>query len=154
MEEVLYKLGFGAVVVVILFSCLRGCSSQSVAKNWGGDMEVTLEPNQKLMEVTWKDNSLWFLTKQMGDDDVAESYSFYEKDPLGMLEGCVNIKEQKLSQDELDNYNNQRIWESHYYNYGNMDENGNPVFIEYNMETDEYRLLRPYKIEEGTLVPQ
>lgn len=154
MEEVLYKLGFGAVVVVILFSCLRGCSGQSVAKNWGGDMEVTLEPNQKLMEVTWKDDSLWFLTKQMSDDDIAESYAFYEKDPLGMLEGCVNIKEQKLSQEELENYNNQRIWESLYYNYGNMDENGNPVFIEYNMETDEYKLLRPYKIEDGTLVPQ
>ena len=67
-------------------------------------MEVSLEPNEKLMEVTWKDYNLWFLTKPMNENDVEETYKFYEKDALGMLEGCVIIKENKLIEEELKSY--------------------------------------------------
>ena len=34
---------------------LTGC--QSVTKNYGGKTTVKLEPNQKLEEITWKDDS-------------------------------------------------------------------------------------------------
>ena len=42
---------------------LTGC--QSVTKNYGGKTTVKLEPNQKLEEITWKDDSLWYLTRPM-----------------------------------------------------------------------------------------
>lgn len=35
MEDILYKLGIGAVIVILLFSSLRGCSGQSMTKKLG-----------------------------------------------------------------------------------------------------------------------
>lgn len=117
-------------------------------------MDIDLEPNQKLIEVTWKDNSLWFLTKNMTENDIAESYAFYEKDTLGMLEGCVNINELKLSKDEIEEYEKQKQYEYDYYLNGNYDEYGYPVFIEYDLETNTYTLLKPYSYDDdGGLVP-
>lgn len=148
------KLVVVGIVCIFGFGLLRGCSSQSMTKSWGGSMDVSLEPNQKLMEVTWKDDSLWFLTKDMEESDTAEMYYFYEKDPLGMLEGTVKIYEKKMSQEELDEYNNQLQWSNDYYNSSNHNDNGEEVFIQYNTEKNTYSLLKPYKYGEyGELVP-
>lgn len=144
-------LVFAGIVFIVVAA--RGCSSQSITRSWGGEMEVELEPNQKLVEVTWKESSLWFLTKDMSDDDVAESYRFSEKDSWGMLEGCVSIKEVKLSEEELAEYKAQRQYAYDYYRMGNQDENGE-VFIQYNIDTDTYSLIKPYKYgENDELVP-
>lgn len=72
---------------------LTGC--QTVTKNYGGEMTVNLEPNRKLEEVTWKDNSLWYLTRPMTDEDVAETYTFQQQTDLGVFEGTVTIVESK-----------------------------------------------------------
>ena len=72
---------------------LTGC--QTVTKNYGGEMTVNLEPNQKLEEVTWKDNSLWYLTRPMTDEDVDETHSFQQQTDLGVFEGTVTIVESK-----------------------------------------------------------
>lgn len=37
-----------------------GC--QSAAKNFGGDYTLKLPKNEKLVMITWKDDSLWYLT--------------------------------------------------------------------------------------------
>lgn len=58
------KIVIAVVIGIFGFSILRSCSEQSMTRSWGGTMEITLEPNQKLMEVTWKEDSLWFLTKK------------------------------------------------------------------------------------------
>lgn len=73
--------------------CLTGC--QAVTKDYGGEMTVNLEANQKLEEVTWKDNSLWYLTRPMTDEDVAETHSFQQQTDLGVFEGTVTIVESK-----------------------------------------------------------
>lgn len=48
---------------------MTGC--QSVTKDFGGSTTIELEPNQKLEEITWKDDSLWYLTRPMTDDDIS-----------------------------------------------------------------------------------
>lgn len=142
------------VIGIFLFFGIRSCSPQAMTRSWGGTMDITLEPNEKLIEVTWKDNSLWFLTKKMTDNDIAESYAFYEKDTIGMLEGCVNIDEVKMTQEELEEYQKQQQYAYDYYLNGNYDEYNHPVFIQYNAETDTYTLLKPYSYgEDGGLVP-
>ena len=60
--------------IIMSVACLTGC--QSATKNYGGKTTVKLEPNQKLEEITWKDDSLWCLTRPMTDDDVAETRTF------------------------------------------------------------------------------
>jgi hypothetical protein len=41
-------------------------------------MTVELEPGQKLEEITWKEDSLWILSRPMRDDEVPETHTFYE----------------------------------------------------------------------------
>lgn len=81
-----------AAISIGAFS-LTGC--QSAAKNFGGSTTVKLEPNQKLEEITWKDDSLWYLTRPMTDDDVAETHTFQESTDFGVFEGTVTVVETK-----------------------------------------------------------
>ena len=64
-------------------------------KNFGGDYTLKLPENEKLVMITWKDNSLWYLTKPMTEDDVAETYKFQESADLGIMEGTVTVIETK-----------------------------------------------------------
>ena len=70
-----------------------GC--QSAAKNFGGDYTLKLPKNEKLVMITWKGGSLWYLTKPMTEDDVAETYKFQESADLGIMEGTVTVVETK-----------------------------------------------------------
>ena len=36
---------------------LAGC--QATTRKWGGSTTIELDPNLKLEEITWKDDSLW-----------------------------------------------------------------------------------------------
>lgn len=81
------------VLVIVMVVALSGC--QYATKHWGGSMTVNLEPNVKLVNVTWKDDSLWFLTKPMTENDVAEIYYFEEDSEFGVFEGSVTIVEHK-----------------------------------------------------------
>ena len=75
-------------------------------KNYGGKTTVKLEPNQKLEEITWKDDSLWYLTRPMTDDDVAETHTFRQQRDLGAFEGTVTGHRDKGVTD--DNCNSKR----------------------------------------------
>lgn len=78
-----------------LVLCLFGCTENDRARKFGGTMEVLLKPNQKLVNVTWKENELWYLTKKMTQSDVAETYEFQEDSRWGMVQGTVVLIEQK-----------------------------------------------------------
>lgn len=77
---------------LMLFS-MTGC--QSVARNFGGTVETNLPKGQKLVNVTWKENSLWYLTKPMTKEDSAETYEFIQDSNFGIIEGKVIIHEVK-----------------------------------------------------------
>lgn len=80
------------IVLICLFS---GCTSNSRAKNWGGTDTVKLPKGQKFINVTWKDNNLWYVSRPMKSDEQAESYTFQEISPWGIVEGTVKIIETK-----------------------------------------------------------
>ena len=83
-----------SVVALTLSTALfSGC--QTVTKNWGGDTTINLKPNQKLEEITWKGNSLWYLTRPMTENDIAETHTFQEQTDFGAFEGTVTIVESK-----------------------------------------------------------
>jgi hypothetical protein len=52
-----------------------------------------LPKGEKLVEVTWKENSLWYLTEPMDDDYEPKTKSFREDSNLGILEGTVTFVE-------------------------------------------------------------
>ncbi len=74
---------------------LAGCTAQQRAKDFGGTATETLPPNQKLVNVTWKETHLWILTRPMHTNEVAEFYTFKESSSWGILNGTVNISETK-----------------------------------------------------------
>lgn len=80
---------------ILLFACLGLTGCQYTTKSLGGSMTLTLEPNQKLEEITWKDESLWYLTRPMTDDDIAETHTFQQSSEFGVFEGTVTIIETK-----------------------------------------------------------
>jgi hypothetical protein len=103
---------FMLVVVLFLVIC-RSCSNQGMTRSWGGEMDMYLDPNRKLVEVTWKDDSIWYLTKPMTDDDIAEEYEFAESSVMGLLEGTLRIHETKLDEDSKE-YKDYLKWKSNY----------------------------------------
>lgn len=86
------KILAGLTALTLIFGA-TGC--QSAAKNFGGDYTLKLPKNEKLVMITWKDNSLWYLTKSMTEDDIAETYNFQESTEFGIMEGTVTVIETK-----------------------------------------------------------
>lgn len=80
-------------MVVILCVSLTGC--QATTKSFGGSMKIELEPNTKLELITWKDDSLWYLTRPMWEDDIAETHTYKQQSEFGVFEGTVTIVETK-----------------------------------------------------------
>jgi len=84
---------FLALTLVVIL-CV-GCSENSRARRFGGKVEKNLPPGQKLIGVTWKESSLWVLTRPMRDDEKPETYAFQEESKWGLVEGQVLYKETK-----------------------------------------------------------
>ena len=73
---------------------LTGC--QSATRSMGGNTTINLEPNQKLELITWKDdNSLWYLTRPMREDEKAEIHTYQQSSEFHIFEGTVTIIETK-----------------------------------------------------------
>ena len=81
------------VTVVALVTLLTGCTSQEIARNFGGTYEITLEPGQELEVITWKDDDLWILTKDRSEDEDPETHRYFADSPYGVFEGEVIIRE-------------------------------------------------------------
>ena len=73
---------------------LTGC--QSATRSMGGNTTINLEPNQKLELITWKDDdSLWYLTRPMREDEEAEIHTYQQSSECHIFEGTVTIIETK-----------------------------------------------------------
>ena len=82
-----------ALSIVLTIALIGGCTEKQRAKKLGGSMTVRLECGQKLFDVTWKDNNLWYATRPMRYDEVPETYTFVEDSSFGVMEGKVTFVE-------------------------------------------------------------
>lgn len=85
----------GISILFVLFFCLCSCTKNERVKRFGGNMEIVLKSNEKLVNITWKDNDLWVLTCPGDENFVPKTYTFDEKSKYGILEGSIIIIEQK-----------------------------------------------------------
>lgn len=81
------------LIALSLFTC--GCTEQTMAREYGGDMTIYLPENVKLEEITWKGDCLWYLTRPMREDEDPETHLFQESSTWGVFEGTVTIVEKK-----------------------------------------------------------
>lgn len=84
------------IIAIMIISALLsvGCG-QYTARKLGGTSTQTLNTNEKLVNVTWKNDSLWIVTRPMRQGEIAETYEFKESSVFAVFEGTVIIKEVK-----------------------------------------------------------
>lgn len=85
---------FGFTVILALMS-LGACTDQDRVKNWGGSMTVKLHCGQKLFDVTWKEDNIWYATRPMHEDEVPETYTYVEESSWDNFEGTLTFVECK-----------------------------------------------------------
>lgn len=82
---------FAVIGMLLAATSIFGC--QTAARNLGGTVEIELEAGQKLEMITWKDESLWYLTRPMRSGEKAETHTFNQSSVLGIIEGTVIVIE-------------------------------------------------------------
>ncbi len=90
--ELLVTVAIIGIIGYGLCTWVGGCQ-QIITRKYGGSMTVKLDPNIKLVNVTWKDDHLWLLTTARTNGSPV-IYNFEEKSVLGILQGNVKIVEQ------------------------------------------------------------
>lgn len=92
MKRKLTMIFCTAALIIVILS-LSGC--QYTTRKLGGDMTIELEPGQKLEEITWKEDSLWYLTRPMRAGEESETHTFQQSSEWGVFEGTVTVKESR-----------------------------------------------------------
>ena len=82
-------------LAILMGVMVTSCTENVRVKTWGGEGTINLPKGRKLVNVTWKENQVWYLTRPMNSNDVAETYQFQEESSWGVMEGTYNIIETK-----------------------------------------------------------
>ena len=82
------------IVILLMFLCLTSCD-QSITKTLGGTTKIELKPGEKLVEVTWKGDDIWYLVEPMDSNYVPKTKTFKESSRIGVLEGKVIFYEKR-----------------------------------------------------------
>jgi hypothetical protein len=85
------KLFIAFTIIFLLISC----TENERVKAFGGDGTINLPKGRKLINITWKESQVWYLTRPMRPDEIAEKYQFQEESSWGMVEGTYAIIEFK-----------------------------------------------------------
>lgn len=75
------------ITLFIAATFLASCTDNQRARKWGGEEEITLEPHQELLTVTWKESDMWVVTR----DTLTGICYAQEKSNWGLLEGTIII---------------------------------------------------------------
>ena len=82
-------------LAIVLGVMATSCTENERVKTWGGEGTIKLPKGKKLVNVTWKETQIWYLTRNMDSNDVAETYEFHEESSYGVIEGTYKIVETK-----------------------------------------------------------
>lgn len=74
---------------------LASCTENQRARNYGGNMTVTLPKGQKLIMATWKNADLFYLTEPMEDNYIPKNKIFQESSNWGVLESTITFIESR-----------------------------------------------------------
>ena len=82
------------IIVILLFGVV-GCTQNKRVKSWGGKETITLPVGQRLINVTWKDAQIWYLTEPMPEGYIPSPKTFREISSMGIFEGEITFIETK-----------------------------------------------------------
>ena len=81
------------ILVLVAVVAFSSCTENLRARNYGGTTTIELDPGQKLIEVTWKETSIWYLTEPMEPGYEPKTKVFQEDSRFGVMEGKVIFHE-------------------------------------------------------------
>lgn len=82
-------------LAILMGVMITSCTENNRVKNWGGEGTINLPKGQKLVNVTWKETQIWYLTRPMTLQDSCQIYTFNKESSWGVLEGTFTIIETK-----------------------------------------------------------
>lgn len=77
------------ILISLGFILFTGCTEQERARSFGGTVTINLPAGQELMEATWKEDNLFYLTRPMAEDYVPVVKTFQESSSWGIMESKV-----------------------------------------------------------------
>jgi hypothetical protein len=93
MKFSLQRMPIFLLVLLLIAVTFSSCTSNTRARMWGGEQDITLPSGQRVVNVTWKQNDVWILTRT-DTTTKPSTYTFAEKSNWGLLEGQINLIEQ------------------------------------------------------------
>jgi hypothetical protein len=76
------------MMILVAMVVMSSCTENVRARHFGGTETLALKPNEKVLNVTWKDNEMWVCTQ----DTITRVVYFREKSSWGVMEGTVILK--------------------------------------------------------------
>lgn len=82
------------IIAIIGLLSLTSCE-QYVARNFGGDVDITVEKGYKVTSATWKEDAIFYFIEPMEEDYKPKVKKFIESSNYGVLESKVIFIERK-----------------------------------------------------------
>ena len=81
----------------LLFALVATCSctENRMARTYGGKMTINLPKGEKLINATWKEANLFYLTEPMEEGYVPKSKKFRESSNFGVWESEITFVESR-----------------------------------------------------------
>ena len=81
----------------LLFALVAMCSctQNQMARTYGGKMTIELPKGEKLINATWKESNLFYLTEPMEEGYVPKSKKFRESSNFGVWESEITFVESR-----------------------------------------------------------
>jgi hypothetical protein len=76
------------MMILVTMVVMSSCTENVRVRHFGGTETLALKPNEKVLNVTWKDNEMWVCTQ----DTITGVVYFREKSSWGVMEGTVILK--------------------------------------------------------------
>lgn len=75
-------------MVAITLLTLASCTDNQRARSFGGTETIKIEPQEKFINITWKQDNLWIIVQ----DTVTGTIYAKEKSSFGVMQGKVIIQ--------------------------------------------------------------
>lgn len=80
-------------ILLIAALLFVGCTENVRARQFGGSVTMNMPCGHKVVNVTWKEGDIWYLTRPMREGEVPETHTFHESSNFGIAEGTILLKE-------------------------------------------------------------
>lgn len=83
------------IFILTMVFLLTSCTENSRARNYGGTAKLEVPCGERVTNITWKGDELWYSTLPMEEGYVPKTHSFREESSFGVIQGKYLLIESK-----------------------------------------------------------